>query len=57
MSEKQRCEVCEYSQFVNDDTTICRRFPPIYRNDGAYRFPEVFEDSWCGEYKLYHEEY
>ena len=56
MSAPKRCEVCEYSQFISEEKTLCRRYPPIYRNDGCYRFPEVEEYGWCGEYKFYQPE-
>lgn len=57
-----RCETCKFF-FVDGDTTMCRRFPPIplalvatmksispeYRIHA--QFPLMLPSGWCGEHQ------
>lgn len=41
-----KCVACYYNY-----GGFCRRYPPIWIND-TYSFPEIFDDYWCGEFKI-----
>lgn len=47
------CENCKFSWPIGSTGFECRRFPPNananYRGKGF--FPEVTENTWCGEHQ------
>jgi hypothetical protein len=61
MNESEKCINCRFSEVKIDknigDRWFCRRYPPVYTGEGelmdmTFQQPEVYDDDWCGEWKL-----
>lgn len=50
MIEGQNCKNCVYSRDM-DTVGSCYRRAPIQDSGGRTRWPQIFDDSWCGEWK------
>jgi hypothetical protein len=59
MSDPQMCHNCRHFEVGDDSGAECHRFPPqvildhtdTTRLDCDSRWPQVYGDDWCGEWK------
>lgn len=57
-----KCKDCKFSVLIIpladcDADLCCCRYPPVFHADlGAFVFPDVSENDWCGEFKAMEEE-
>lgn len=47
----RRCISCIYLGDSNYSNFVCRRYPPAISEDEKVKYPNVYPDDWCGEYK------
>ena len=46
------CSNCFYEEVDDFAEGTCHRYPPLSTNDnGVPVFPDIFSDSWCGEWR------
>jgi hypothetical protein len=54
VAKPQACEFCEFA-YRGREGLECRRFPPTRPPSGPpaklWKFPVVWPDAWCGEWK------
>jgi len=63
MKIKKQCGNCKYYDRIEDDEGCCSRYPPVlidaelWSDGEGWASPTVFENYYCGEFKLKEEFY
>lgn len=45
-----RCDTCKFSEFVLDNSYMCRKRAPRPGTGDDAAWPRVNADDWCGEF-------